>query len=85
MQGTEVRNQILKHLNLTPTQDQFRFIKSFSDFIAGELNVQVFIVRGYAGTGKTTMVNTLVKALPELKLFSVLLAPTGRAAKVLTL
>jgi len=85
MQGTEVRNEILKQLNLTPTQDQFRFIKSFSDFIAGELNVQVFILRGYAGTGKTTMVNTLVKALPQLKLYSILLAPTGRAAKVLTL
>ena len=85
MQGTEVRNEILKQLNLTPTQDQFRFIKSFSDFIAGELNVQVFILRGYAGTGKTTMVNTLVKALPQLKLYSILLAPTGRAVKVLTL
>lgn len=85
MEATKVRATILKHLNLTPTQDQFRFIKRFSDFLAGELNQQIFILRGYAGTGKTTMVNALVKALPELKLFSVLLAPTGRAAKVLTL
>ncbi len=84
MEVAEVRAKILKHLNLTPTQDQFRFIKEFSSFVAGDLRVIVLILRGYAGTGKTTMVRALVKALPELKMYSTLLAPTGRAAKVLT-
>jgi exodeoxyribonuclease-5 len=43
-----------------------------------------FILKGYAGTGKTTLISALVKVLPRLKLKSVLLAPTGRAAKVIT-
>lgn len=43
-----------------------------------------FILRGYAGTGKTTMMGALVKALPAMKWNTVLLAPTGRAAKVLS-
>ncbi len=81
----DIRNHILKHLNLTPTQDQFRFIKKFSVFLSEESLLSVFILRGYAGTGKTTMVNTLVKSLPGLKLGSVLMAPTGRAAKVLSM
>ena len=42
-----------------------------------------YILRGYAGTGKTTLVTTLVKVLPELEMSYVLLAPTGRAAKVM--
>ncbi len=84
MEATEIRNNILKHLNLTPTQDQFRFIKKFSAFLANQQGVKLFVLRGYAGTGKTTMVNTLVKSLPGLKMSSVLLAPTGRAAKVLS-
>ena len=42
-----------------------------------------FILRGYAGTGKTTLVSALVKVLPRLKMKSLLLAPTGRAAKVM--
>lgn len=45
---------------------------------------ECFILKGYAGTGKTTIVGALVKALPKYNLRSVLLAPTGRAAKVIT-
>src|SRR5690606_22168578 len=42
-----------------------------------------FILKGYAGTGKTTLISTLVKTLPRLNKHTVLLAPTGRAAKVM--
>ena len=45
---------------------------------------ECFILKGYAGTGKTTVLGALVKALAQYKLKSVLLAPTGRAAKVIT-
>ncbi|HBY70190.1 MAG TPA: ATP-dependent endonuclease, partial [Flavobacteriaceae bacterium] len=45
---------------------------------------EIFLLKGYAGTGKTTIVGTLVKNLWKLKKSSVLLAPTGRAAKVIS-
>lgn len=44
----------------------------------------IFVLRGYAGTGKTTLLSALVKALPSFKMKSTLLAPTGRAAKVIS-
>ncbi len=44
---------------------------------------EIMVIKGYAGTGKTTLVNSLVKTLAEMRQRSVLLAPTGRAAKVL--
>ena len=43
-----------------------------------------FILRGYAGTGKTSLVSALIATLPQLRVNAVLLAPTGRAAKVLS-
>jgi exodeoxyribonuclease-5 len=45
---------------------------------------ECFLLKGYAGTGKTTLISALVKVLPRVKLKSVLLAPTGRAAKVIS-
>lgn len=82
MNETQIRDLFLKNLNLRPTQDQFRFLKQFAAFVnRGEDHV--FVLRGYAGTGKTTLVKSIVASLPKLKLKSVLLAPTGRAAKVL--
>ncbi len=44
----------------------------------------VFLLKGYAGTGKTSLVSALIQALPKLKVNTLLLAPTGRAAKVLS-
>jgi exodeoxyribonuclease-5 len=55
-----------------------------ASFLTGQLDGQCFILRGYAGTGKTTSVGALVKALPGFGLRPVLLAPTGRAAKVMS-
>jgi len=52
--------------------------------LVSEEGDECFILKGYAGTGKTTIVGALVKALPKYNLRSVLLAPTGRAAKVIT-
>lgn len=68
----------------TPTVEQFEFCREMAGFLAHGLDNQCFILKGYAGTGKTTSVGALVKALPQFKLRAVLLAPTGRAAKVMS-
>ena len=57
-------------------------VKSLSEFLLSTANDTVFVLRGYAGTGKTSLVGALVKAMDKLQQKSVLLAPTGRAAKV---
>ncbi len=83
-------NEILtKKLEHIPTEDQRILIEKLSDFILDFKDVmagqdKVFLVKGYAGTGKTSIVSALVKCLPAVRLKSVLLAPTGRAAKVLS-
>jgi ATP-dependent exoDNAse (exonuclease V) alpha subunit len=68
----------------TPTAEQLVFCREMANFLQDELDGKCFILRGYAGTGKTTSVAALVKALPAFKLRSLLLAPTGRAAKVMS-
>jgi ATP-dependent exoDNAse (exonuclease V) alpha subunit len=68
----------------TPTAEQLVFCGEMANFLQDELDGKCFILRGYAGTGKTTSVAALVKALPAFKLRSLLLAPTGRAAKVMS-
>jgi ATP-dependent exoDNAse (exonuclease V) alpha subunit len=50
----------------------------------GQNSDQIFVIKGYAGTGKTTIVRSLVQSLPAVNGKAVLLAPTGRAAKVLS-
>ena len=62
-------------------RDVFILIEKFLPI--GEGN-ECFLLKGYAGTGKTTLISALVKVLPKVKLKSVLLAPTGRAAKVIS-
>ncbi|WP_373827106.1 ATP-dependent RecD-like DNA helicase, partial [Bacteroides heparinolyticus] len=57
-------------------------LKSLSGFLLAPRNEAVFLLRGYAGTGKTSLVAALVRTLDKLQQKSVLLAPTGRAAKV---
>ena len=68
----------------TPTSEQLDFCMEIADFLSDQLDGQCFILRGYAGTGKTTSVGALVKALSRFGLRSILLAPTGRAAKVMS-
>ncbi len=68
-----------KH-ELTPTQSTA--LQKLTDFILGHDENLVFLLSGYAGTGKTYLMASLIKMLKKLKQKSVLLAPTGRAAKV---
>ncbi|WP_316810771.1 ATP-dependent RecD-like DNA helicase [Pedobacter heparinus] len=75
---------IARSYTFTPTAEQLDFCKEMAAFLTHGLDNQCFVLRGYAGTGKTTSVAALVKALPQFKLRAVLLAPTGRAAKVMS-
>ncbi len=74
---------ILKHFKFEPTKDQTKFIDLFSSFMNKREAYKTFLLKGYAGTGKTTLVSALVKTCKELNIPIILLAPTGRAAKVL--
>lgn len=67
-----------------PTSGQDRLIRFLSSFMYSEKPNCTLVVRGYAGTGKTSMTGALVKVLRGLKKKVILLAPTGRAAKVLS-
>ncbi len=66
-----------------PTQGQATLMNLLCSFITTEKHNPVFILKGYAGTGKTTIVGALVRALPSIQHKTMLLAPTGRASKVL--
>lgn len=69
---------------MTPTEQQVEALQQLSTFVTGSNPLSCFVLKGYAGTGKTTIISTLVKGLPSLRMNTVLLAPTGRAAKVIT-
>ncbi len=74
---------ILRHLKFNPTEGQVAAVNGIVRFLQHPDPRTIFILRGYAGTGKTTLLSALVSALPSFKMQSVLLAPTGRAAKVI--
>ena len=82
-----IRNHLEELINyklgLSPTPTQKKLLSKLAYFIINPENDQIFLLKGYAGTGKTSVVSALVQALKSLKISSVLLAPTGRAAKVL--
>jgi exodeoxyribonuclease-5 len=67
----------------TPTDDQSDALKKIAGYICDNNNDVIFLMTGYAGTGKTSVISSIVKTLDMLRIRSVLLAPTGRAAKVL--
>jgi ATP-dependent exoDNAse (exonuclease V) alpha subunit len=71
-----------EQLHYPPTNGQSEAMELLSEFVCKNVKNQLFILRGYAGTGKTTLVSALVQTLKMLDKKNVLLAPTGRAAKV---
>ena len=77
-------NILLKNFGFTPTDGQSKVLFHLSAFILSQKERPVYLLRGYAGTGKTTLVSTLVKTLPQIGMDFQLLAPTGRAAKVMS-
>lgn len=83
MRDTIIYNQLCKNLGNIPTDDQSVALKKLASYITENSNDTIFLMTGYAGTGKTSVISSVVKTLDLLRLKSVLLAPTGRAAKVL--
>lgn len=75
--------RIKAQLPFEPTLEQVQLIEQLGLFLMSTDNEKVFLLKGYAGTGKTSVVSALVRALNELKQKTILLAPTGRAAKVI--
>ena len=74
--------QIKENFRLQPTLEQEKALKNLSEYLFSGKEKDVFLLKGYAGTGKTSLIGALVKALVQLKQPVILLAPTGRAAKV---
>lgn len=83
MRRDELYELLLNSFGLTPTEGQATVLRHLAAFLLSLKPNPTYILRGYAGTGKTTLVTTLVKTLPEIGMDYVLMAPTGRAAKVL--
>ena len=77
-----LETQIKENFPYEPTFEQEIVLKSLAAFLLSPRNDAVFVLRGYAGTGKTSLVGALVRTLDKLQQKSILLAPTGRAAKV---
>lgn len=73
---------ITRELGFEPTADQQRAITAFASFMTSRSDRAAMLMRGSAGTGKTTLAAAIVRALAALRWRMVLLAPTGRAAKV---
>ena len=78
------QQHIQKEFPYPPTADQIEAIRRFSVFVEQGSSSSVFILKGYAGTGKTTLIASWLKPLQRLGYKVVLMAPTGRAAKVMS-
>ena len=83
MDATSLHKGFLKLLGMEPTPCQDALFASLARFLSTD-DGDIFVVNGYAGTGKTTALAAVIGYLKRLGLMSVLLAPTGRAAKVLS-
>ena len=77
-------NLLIKDLGFEAKMKQDIALQQISSFVIDEKKDAVFLLKGYAGTGKTTIISSLVKNLWKVKKSGVLLAPTGRAAKVIS-
>jgi exodeoxyribonuclease V len=80
-----IKNTILEELKHVPTGSQIVASEEFVNFLEDREKYSVFILTGYAGTGKTSLISALIKTCDFLKKPTILMAPTGRAAKVLGL
>jgi exodeoxyribonuclease-5 len=77
-------NQILTNLDHNPTTGQTQAANNLLSFLHDPEKFCIFLLKGYAGTGKTTLISALINTLSDFKIKTVLMAPTGRAAKVLS-
>ncbi len=83
MLNTRIATQIYAKICFEATVGQKKIIEKLSEYLADDDFSKIFVLNGFAGTGKTTLISSFVAALKDLNIKTVLLAPTGRAAKVL--
>jgi exodeoxyribonuclease V len=83
MTPTKLATDIASFFPFEPTPEQLEALDRLAVFMLSATEQQVFILKGYAGTGKTSLISALIRYLDDKKVDCVLLAPTGRAAKVL--
>jgi exodeoxyribonuclease V len=79
-----IASGIRAQLPFEPNEQQVHLLDELGAFLMSTDKEKLFLLKGYAGTGKTSVISALVRALNELKQKTVLLAPTGRAAKVIS-
>lgn len=79
------KQELVKKFQFSPTQKQDKLFVLLSNFIFDDAKDVMLLLKGYAGTGKTTVIASFVNSLWKVNMKSVLLAPTGRAAKVISL
>jgi exodeoxyribonuclease V len=79
-----IKSLVENHLTFTPTYCQSELIDGFCAFFLQDEKDAILLIKGFAGTGKTTMINVIARTLKSLKIKVVLMAPTGRAAKVMS-
>ena len=84
MLRNHLKDLLYKHLILEPTEGQKILTDFLTEMMVSPVNNQLMLVKGYAGTGKTSVISAFVRTLNDFKMRPVLMAPTGRAAKVLT-
>lgn len=75
-------NQIKNNFRFEPTAEQASALDLITDFLFSRVSDGIFLLKGYAGTGKSSLIGALVKTMTDFEQKTVLLAPTGRAAKV---
>ncbi len=73
---------LVSHFGMQPTDGQMDLFQQLEEFARKRDGKQLFVISGYAGTGKTSVLGAFVRALNSFKVKTKLLAPTGRAAKV---
>lgn len=82
MLNNDLTQQIKRNFCYQPTEEQEKAMKCIADFLFQPKNDTLLLLKGYAGTGKTTLIGAVVKTLSQLRMGYVLMASTGRAAKV---
>jgi len=84
MNSSEIYSILSNTFSLKPTIKQIDWFRYIAEFLDSPLKENVFLLKGYAGTGKSTLIGHLVQHLHKFNFKSVLIAPTGRAAKVIS-
>ena len=82
MLNNYLTQQIKRNFCYQPTEEQEKAIECIADFLFKPENDTLLLLKGYAGTGKTTLIGAVVRTLSEMRAGYVLMASTGRAAKV---